>query len=165
VVRLESLWFFTPVFSSPPQPTLFQEPEKQSNNNPIVVEISEINQDDSKKVVAQTSPEEEEETGMNYNAEEVRVEIVVFVSKPETASERKRRVARRWRSKKKTILRELDLCFDSFCYKTYGELGFGRLYGYTAAEQRKKMMPPLNDSVEMKRHLKSWAHAVACAVK
>ncbi|CAN1166343.1 hypothetical protein LINPERHAP2_LOCUS26661 [Linum perenne] len=144
---------------------MFQEPEKQSNNNPIVVEISEINQDDSKKVVAQTSPEEEEETGMNYNAEEVRVEIVVFVSKPETASERKRRVARRWRSKKKTILRELDLCFDSFCYKTYGELGFGRLYGYTAAEQRKKMMPPLNDSVEMKRHLKSWAHAVACAVK
>ncbi|CAN1298076.1 hypothetical protein LINPERPRIM_LOCUS23714 [Linum perenne] len=27
------------------------------------------------------------------------------------------------------------------------------------------MMLPLNDSVEMKRHLKSWAHAVACAIK
>ncbi|CAN0853538.1 hypothetical protein LINGRAHAP2_LOCUS5655 [Linum grandiflorum] len=169
IESLDSLWFFSTVFDDPSSPII---PAAAKSDHQMVVAEPEKQSKADTEVKIPTFPEEEtikSPPAPPAPAEdaEVRVEVVVFESKPETAAERRKRLARRWRSKKKTVivLSEVDLCFDYFYYKNYAaELSFASLYGFPAAERRKKM-PALNDSLEMKRQLKSWAHAVACTVK
>ncbi|PON87255.1 hypothetical protein TorRG33x02_168910 [Trema orientale] len=54
--------------------------------------------------------------------------------------------------------------------KTLGEMDFG-FYGKEILEEkygglydRYKDMPPINDNMAMKEHIKSWAYTVACSV-
>ncbi|CAI0475837.1 unnamed protein product [Linum tenue] len=70
-------------------------------------------------------------------------------------------MARRSRSKRKILLLELDLCFDDL-----NLLSPSRSYGIMVSQREDRSeIPSLNDSLAMKRHLKSWAQAVACTVK
>ncbi|CAK7350387.1 unnamed protein product [Dovyalis caffra] len=95
----------------------------------------------------------------------------VETPKPTKKEEKRKRRQRRRRSKRK-ILGELDLGFDS---SNYYKLDYGfrvfedketRGYGMFGRQlQHQGKMPPLNDGMAMKEHLKSWAHAVACTVR
>ncbi|EOY27947.1 hypothetical protein QQP08_018750 [Theobroma cacao] len=90
------------------------------------------------------------------------VEEVEF-ARPTEKSERRRRRRRRKRSKRK-VLGELDLGFHG---NLASESWFSEeTYGYPNSEsQHYTKMPPLNDGLAMKEHLKSWAYAVACTVR
>ncbi|KAL8090861.1 hypothetical protein AgCh_040071 [Apium graveolens] len=97
----------------------------------------------------------------------------------ENGEERKVRKATRKRSKK--ILQETGSFPTEIKDVNVGdyekELGFDfrfdlseicmMIEGYERFNGRKcgKMMPPLSDGMAMKKHLKSWAYAVACNVK
>ncbi|KAJ6979296.1 hypothetical protein NC653_027449 [Populus alba x Populus x berolinensis] len=96
----------------------------------------------------------------------------VEIRKPTKREEKRKRRPRRKRSKRK-ILGELDLGFDRsrHCYRF--DNGFGVFddretwrYGMFGRQlQHQVKMPPLNDGMAMKEHLKSWAYAVACTVR
>ncbi|KAI6705422.1 hypothetical protein NL676_008384 [Syzygium grande] len=87
-----------------------------------------------------------------------------------TLKERMRRSKRRQRSRR-TFRGELDLGCDGKDLSGFEENHFLWNYrqGFGAASEiqamKKKMLPPLSDGVAMREHLRSWAVAVACAVK
>ncbi|KAL3596573.1 hypothetical protein D5086_008210 [Populus alba] len=120
-------------------------------------------------VVLHQCAEIEEHNGDQPNIKTEGVEIPKPTKKEE---KRKRRERRRRRSKRK-ILGELGLGFDksSDYYKL--DYGFGmfnddeaRGYGmFGSQRQHQVKMPPLNDGMAMKEHLKSWAYAVASTVR
>ncbi|KAF5736254.1 hypothetical protein HS088_TW14G00392 [Tripterygium wilfordii] len=69
---------------------------------------------------------------------------------------------RRRRSNRRKVFGEGDeLGFESKLVYEYGSL----TCGFGGENDRLVKMPPLNDGMAMKEHLKSWAHAVACAVR
>ncbi|CAI0475967.1 unnamed protein product [Linum tenue] len=158
---LDSLWFFNNVLSTSPVPTTnpiaspeseeedSHELEEQSNQIAAVIQSS----DEFELPVA---PVVTEKGGGGS-----RVGEIVFESKPESPLERRKRMARRSRSKRKILLLELDLCFDDL-----NLLSPSRSYGIMVSQREDRSeIPSLNDSLAMKRHLKSWAQAVACTVK
>ncbi|CAL1400884.1 unnamed protein product [Linum trigynum] len=181
---LDSLWFFNNVLFSSPVPT----------TNPIVSLESEEEEDSheleeqsNQIAVIQSSDVIEHKADSNLNSPEEEIELpvtpvvtekggggsrigeIVFESKPESPLERRKRMARRSRSKRKILLLELDLCFDDLnllspsSYGRGGGSSFGRSYGIMVSQRED--LSEMNDSLAMKRHLKSWAHTVACTVK
>ncbi|CAI0475836.1 unnamed protein product [Linum tenue] len=174
---LDSLWFFNNVLSSSPVPTTnpIASPESEEEDSHELEEQSNqiaVIQSSGVKIELPVAPVVTEKGGGGS-----RVGEIVFESKPESPLERRKRMARRSRSKRKILLLELDLCFDDLNLlspSSYGGGGrggggsssFGRSYGIMVSQREDRSeIPSLNDSLAMKRHLKSWAQAVACTVK
>ncbi|KAH7568742.1 hypothetical protein JRO89_XS06G0041900 [Xanthoceras sorbifolium] len=115
------------------------------------------------------------------------VEELAFAHKTEekkkASSSTSSRTRRRRRSKKRSlfhekrqIFREADLGFYGqmesespwLLYHDDQETTFDQYekFGSHNVNMKMKMpLPPLNDGMAMKQHLKSWAHAVACTVR
>ncbi|CAN0853542.1 hypothetical protein LINGRAHAP2_LOCUS5657 [Linum grandiflorum] len=122
IERIDSLWFFDtvsvdngssstpPAAEKPAHNGQLEEPKEQSTDTKVTIFpcLSE------EEIINFLPPAAEEEV---REEAEVLVEpgAMVFVSKAETAEEKRKRLARKWRSKKQTISREqLELCFDNF---------------------------------------------------
>ena len=178
IQSLESLWFFTNVVSS--RASHARNRTKEDSPQPMtpVLQTSLQNHEDSPKPEFFTpkclkcgdfAAEIEEHNGDQPN---IKIEGVEIPKPTKKEEKRKRRERRRRRSKRK-ILGELGLGFDksSDYYKL--DYGFGmfndeeaRGYGmFGSQRQHQVKMPPLNDGMAMKEHLKSWAYAVASTVR
>ncbi|KAJ4823176.1 hypothetical protein Tsubulata_019231 [Turnera subulata] len=171
---LDSLWFFTNVISSKPQPTDHftgnEEPEKPLS--PVVQIIHQNDPPPEGELLLLTPkchkcgefPVEVEAEGVKPTSME---EEVGFLTPPSRKEERKKRK----KKSKRKILGELDLggynCgfFGVLTDEGIGKQGmFIRNQEYYYHRQVMKM-PPLDDGMAMKQHLKSWAYAVACTVR
>ncbi|XWS19729.1 hypothetical protein CRYUN_Cryun31cG0041300 [Craigia yunnanensis] len=159
---LDSLWFFNNVLTL----TTFQH-----KDHAAALDEDTVEEEEPSKHRIQGVPSTEILVPRYPNCGEIAVGIeqqivqpvkMVEFSKPTEKPERKRR-RRRKRSKRK-VLGELDLGFhgnlaseSSFSEETYGYSNF--------QSQQYTKMPPLDDGLAMKEHLKSWAYAVACTVR
>lgn len=174
IESLDSLWFFSHVFSSSSTGTAqfpsFTTDENASSPEPFLEEPSKPISQTLVQIPdhqAQESPrcsrcgELETEPEMwkpPINMEEETVESPKYWAAEQKEERRKKKSKRCKRSTKqrRQILGELDLCFD-------GEENCG---GFGSAECKYNYkMPPLDDNIAMKEHLKSWAYAVACTVR
>lgn len=103
-------------------------------------------------------------------------EMVRKSSGRETEKSRERRKRRKWKkfgvNGTKMILGGLDLGFNvkevsgflKFQESSSSSSPHNRRYQLLSTQQQAKL-PPFDDDVAMKQHLKSWAYAVACTVK
>ncbi|XVE51491.1 hypothetical protein DITRI_Ditri02bG0045400 [Diplodiscus trichospermus] len=151
----DSLWFFNNVLTLT---TTFQH-----NDHAAALDEDTVGKEEPSKHRIQVVPRCPNCGEIAVGVEQQMVQPVKIVesAKPTEKPERKRR--RRKRSKRK-VLGELDLGFhgnlaseSSFSEETYGLSNF--------QSQDYSKMPPLNDGLAMKEHLKSWAYAVACTVR
>ncbi|CAN0853544.1 hypothetical protein LINGRAHAP2_LOCUS5658 [Linum grandiflorum] len=128
IERIDSLWFFDtvsvdngssstpPAAEKPAHDDPLKEPKEQSTDTEVTIFpwLSEEEIINFLPPPPPPPPLPEEEVRAEP---EVFVEpgAMVFVSKAETAEDKRKRLARKWRSKKMTISREqLELCFDNF---------------------------------------------------
>lgn len=159
--NLDSLWFFATVFSnrapplpSPPPPAVekptqngFVEPPAEE----IAIPITQIEQNDvgdEKKI--------ENGGGVGIKTEE------------KEEKRRKNRGRRCWSlEQRRKIVGEMDLSYAvkeiCECW-LFEEMRIGGGNQYQRKKKTKKM-PPFEDSLAMKEHIKSWAYAVACTVR
>ncbi|GMI72887.1 hypothetical protein HRI_000958000 [Hibiscus trionum] len=143
---LDSLWFFDNVLSLPSfQHNVYEDTVQEEEESKPKIQDAEI--------LVPRCPKCGE-------IEQQPMTEVEFAKPPEKSKRRRRR---RRRSKRK-VLGELHLGFhgklaseSSFSEENVAHPNFETPH-YTK-------MPPLNDGLAMKEHLKSWAHAVACRVK
>lgn len=183
---LDSLWFFHNVFSSTSseplllllrEPVLDDEPAQppptsqnlQNQESPRCPRCGELS--------AEIKPAE-----MWKPVLEEDQEVVLEMEAPEKEERRqlRRRTRRRRRSKrsakqKREVLGELDLlCFDEYevCETRMAEArscGYyqNQIGTFGVCDQNKyyKLLPPFDDNMAMKEHLKWWAYAVACTVR
>ncbi|OMO65421.1 hypothetical protein COLO4_31250 [Corchorus olitorius] len=180
IESLDSLWFFSNVLSFTklePKDDLATSAIDEEDN--IVKEEEEESkektQSNSQNLQNEAPPSSENwvsircpkcgETGVEFGP----VKEVEFAEPKEKQPEirRRRRSKRRKRSKRK-VLGELDFGFhggnlDSESW--FSEESNINGYGNFETQQQYTKMPPLNDGLAMKEHLKSWAHAVACTVR
>lgn len=143
--RLDSLWFFSNVFSTTTKTTRTTTQVSEPVTEEVLKPVSE-----NQRVVEPP----EETRGRGKNGKRGR-------------SRRKRRVVLADIdlgfsdiSKKNTKVSssEYGSWFEENC-RCFQKLGWWCLYDHY------KNMPPLHDNIAMKEHLKSWAYAVACTVK
>ncbi|KAL3739879.1 hypothetical protein ACJRO7_021195 [Eucalyptus globulus] len=85
-------------------------------------------------------------------------------------SKRRQRSRRMFRERRRSVLGELDLGCDGEDFSGFEENRVlvdhrRRGSGVASGVQAVKKMPPLSDGIAMREHLRSWAIAVACAVK
>ncbi|KAK3431169.1 hypothetical protein EUGRSUZ_E02770 [Eucalyptus grandis] len=85
-------------------------------------------------------------------------------------SKRRQRSKRMFRERRRSVLGELDLGGDGEDCSGFEENRFllnrrRQGFGVASGNQAVKKMPPLSDGIAMREHLRSWAIAVACAVK
>ncbi|XVF40297.1 hypothetical protein PTKIN_Ptkin01aG0102200 [Pterospermum kingtungense] len=154
---LDSLWFFNNVLTSP---TFEQKDQAAVLHEDTVKEEESAKQ---KNILEAEAPSNEilvprcPKCGVGIEQKIVQHQPVKELEFPTPESHGRRRRSRRKRSKKKAF-GELDLGFHGnlaswFSEETYGYPNFGT--------QDYMKMPPLNDGLAMKEHLKSWAYAVA----
>ncbi|XP_039038399.1 uncharacterized protein LOC120175921 [Hibiscus syriacus] len=155
VESLESLWFFNNVLTLPSF-------EHKGHHGFALHEDT----------VEEEEEEEEEEESSKPKIQETEIlvprcpkcgEIAAGVEFAKPTEKRKRR--RRRRSNRK-VLGELDLGLHcKLAYESsFSEENIARPIPNSETPRYTKM-PPLNDGLAMKQHLKSWAYAVACTVK
>ncbi|KAK8487625.1 hypothetical protein V6N13_062999 [Hibiscus sabdariffa] len=148
---LDSLWFFDNVLTLPSflhskvhGVPFYEDPVPEEEEEPK----PEIQDAPSTEILVPRCPKCGE-------IEQHPIAEVEFAKPREKPEKRKRR--RKRRSKRK-VLGELDLASES----SFSEENIARPDFETPHYSK---MPPLNDGLAMKEHLKSWAYAVACAVK
>ncbi|CAK9148103.1 unnamed protein product [Ilex paraguariensis] len=174
VQGLDSLWFFgnilsqttqslvnsnngekTPTESHPKDTT----PSTKSPKSTTLVLENHQNQPPTEEAVIQKCPKCGNLAG----------EVEESSNDDEEKERRKRRSYRRSKSaglnQTRKIERELDFGFDDnevygFWMREKTKCGYERFGG-----QHHAKMPPFNDGMAMKQHLKSWAYAVACTVR
>ncbi|XVF25617.1 hypothetical protein REPUB_Repub13aG0228500 [Reevesia pubescens] len=167
VESLDSLWFFNNVLTLPtfqrkddPAAAALDEDTVREEEEPSKPKIQEDH--NNTEILVPRCPKCGEIAIGNEQQTVQPVKEVEF-AKPTEKLERTRR--RRKRNKRK-VLGELDLGMG-FHGKLAFESSFSEeTYGYSNFEsQHYTKMPPLNDGLAMKEHLKSWAYAVACTVR
>ncbi|OMO76151.1 hypothetical protein CCACVL1_15853 [Corchorus capsularis] len=186
---LDSLWFFSNVLSFTklePKGDLATTAIDEEDN--IVKEEEEEEEESKEKTQSNSQNLQNEAPASSENWVSIRcpkcgemgVEFEQQIMKPVKEVEfaeaepkekqpeirRRRRSKRRKRSKRK-VLGELDFGFhggnldsESWFSEESNIKGYGNF-----ETQHYTKMPPLNDGLAMKQHLKSWAHAVACTVR
>ncbi|KAJ0081873.1 hypothetical protein Patl1_10471 [Pistacia atlantica] len=173
---LDSLWFFSNVLSSTTQQsghasdeqTVQEEPE-----NPIIKVEENQNLGQRCCVCGEFAPELEPQV---LHLEPVDLTKPEEKIKSRRSGRRKRRSKRMLHERRK-ILGELDLGFDRnmdsdelsskswlFDFEETTSSGY-QMFGSQVHYQMNMKMPPLEDGMAMKEHLKSWAYAVACTVR
>ncbi|KAJ0016952.1 hypothetical protein Pint_10354 [Pistacia integerrima] len=169
---LDSLWFFSNVLSSTTQQsghardeqTVQEEPE-----NPIIKVEENQNLGQRCCVCGEFAPELEPQV---LHLEPVDLTKPEEKIKSRRSGRRKRRSKRMLHERRK-ILGELDLGFDRnmdsddlssksllFDFEETTSSGY-QMFGSQVHYQMNMKMPPLEDGMAMKEHLKSWAYAVA----
>ena len=179
---LDFLWFYTNVLTCTDEPvasstdqcspsTIAEEPPKsdlQKPNTPLIL-LNQQQHDESQHAEHFTprchrcgeivsSALEEDRVMMHGDSEMVK-------SLKETKRRDRRKRRNKWNKSGlngvEVILGGLDLGFD--VKEVSGFLKFQEeSYEY---QMLKTKLPPFDDDVAMKQHLKSWAYAVACTVK
>lgn len=182
---LDSLWFFHNVFSSTSsEPLLLREPvvdDERAQPPPTSQKLQNQESPTPKcprcgELSAEIKPAE------MWKPVEEDPEVVLEMEASEKEERRKlrRRTRRRRRSKrsakqKREVLGELDLlCFDEnevcetrmaearSCGYYHNQIG---TFGVCDQNKYYKLLPPFDDNMAMKEHLKSWAYAVASTVR
>ena len=179
IQSLESLWFFTNVVSSRTLHAGNEIKEESTQPTSSILQTSLQNHDEYSPKHEFLTPkcakcgdfaaEIEEHDG---DIEAIVKTEEVEIPKPTKKEEKRKRRPRRKRSKRK-ILGELDLGFDRsrHCYRldngfgVFGDRETWRHGMFGRQLQHQVKMPPLNDGMAMKEHLKSWAYAVASTVR
>ncbi|XVE88232.1 hypothetical protein DITRI_Ditri19aG0052400 [Diplodiscus trichospermus] len=162
---LDSLWFFNNVLTLP----AFQHKDPAA-----AIDEASVEEEEPSKHKIQEAPSSEILVPRCPKCGEIAVGIEqqtvppvkdVEFAKPTEMPEKKRRRRRRRKRSKTKVLGELDLGFHGYLASEYSWF-YEETYGYPNFEtQGYTKMPPLNDGLAMKEHLKSWAHAVACIVR
>ncbi|XVF27463.1 hypothetical protein REPUB_Repub14bG0109600 [Reevesia pubescens] len=168
---LDSLWFFNNVLTL----TTFQHKDHHAAAAAIDEDTVKEEEEEPMKPKIEDAPSTEILVPRCPKCGEIAVGIeqqimqpvkeVEFAAKPIEKPERKRRRRRRKRSKRK-VFGELDLGLG-FHGNLASQSSFSEEtieYPYFESQHYTKM-PPLNDGLAMKEHLKSWAYAVACTVR
>ncbi|XP_038895160.1 uncharacterized protein LOC120083464 [Benincasa hispida] len=154
----DSLWFFATVFSNrtppPPPPPVVENPTQNDFVEPPGEEIAtpltpneQNNVGDEKKI----------ENGGGFG-----------IKTEEKEQRRKNRGRRCWGlEQRRKIVGEMDLSYavKEICECWLFEetrIGGGNQY---QRKKKTKKMPPFEDSMAMKEHIRSWAYAVACTVR
>jgi len=151
---LDSLWFYTNIFASshhPVAPFIHQfaasihakESPERDLQKPFTPFL--VNQQDEPRNVETLTPECDKFGGISSE--------VGMVASSRERNKRERRKRRKWNKLGSNVVdRRVDLWFDHLeeSYKHHEML-----------IQQQSKMPPLDDAVAMKKHLKSWAYAVA----
>ncbi|XP_023520136.1 uncharacterized protein LOC111783440 [Cucurbita pepo subsp. pepo] len=164
--NLDSLWFFATVFSNrtpppppPPPPPVVQKPTQNDFVEPPGGEIAtpifqnQQNVGEERNIV----DEKTNETGGGLG-------LII-------TEERRKSRGRRWGclGQRRKIVGEMDLS-DAVkeiceCWLLEQRIGGGNQYQRGRRKMKKKKMPPFEDSMAMKEHIRSWAFAVACIVR
>ncbi|KAF9672472.1 hypothetical protein SADUNF_Sadunf11G0045300 [Salix dunnii] len=172
IESLESLWFFTNVVSSRTPNASNGIKEETTQPTSSILQTGQQNHDDHEFL----TPACAECGGLAAEIEEHEAdEPIVMVEeveipKPAKKEEKRKRRPRRKRSKRK-MLGEVDLGVDrrSHSYKSgsgFGVFGDKEPHGMLGRQaQHQVKMPPLNDGMAMKEHLRSWAYAVAWTLR
>ncbi|KAL4310110.1 hypothetical protein GQ457_01G041720 [Hibiscus cannabinus] len=152
---LDSLWFFDNVLTLPS----FLHNKVHADAVPFYEDLVQEEEEEETKPEIQDAPSTEILVPRCPNCGEIAAGIEL--AKP--TEKRKRRRRRRRRSKRK-VLGELDLGFHG---KLASESSFSEenIARPDFESPHYSKMPPMNDGLAMKEHLKSWAYAVACTVK
>ncbi|KAJ1426146.1 hypothetical protein SESBI_10532 [Sesbania bispinosa] len=155
---LDSLWFYTNILTrtNHPLPSLTDqfEPHFQKPITPLLL----LNQkhDESQKVGNLCH-----RVGEISSASEEVVRVMPGQSERKTERRKRRKWKKYGKNGKNEILGGLDLGFD--VKEVRGFLKFQK--GSYKYQMQQTEIPPFDDDVAMKQHLKSWAYAVACSVK
>ncbi|KAK9268262.1 hypothetical protein L1049_010705 [Liquidambar formosana] len=177
IERLDSLWFCSNIFSSATPPLA-----SDGDGNVTENHLKETTRSEPSKPI---TPILENQQNQSPSAEIMRVEtekveVVEIPKPPEKDLRRRRRKSQRSIKpaglyERGRILGELDLGHE--VKWGYGHLGFHvknvcgswmveETCGYQRlSSQHHAKMPPLNDGMAMKEHLRSWAYAVASTVR
>lgn len=176
---LDSLWFFSNLFSSTTQQlgqandeqTLQEEPE-----NPIVKVEENQNYGQKCCLCGEFAPEVEAQVLLLEPGDLTKQEEKVKSGRS-GRTRRRRRSKRMLHERRRNILGELDLGSDRnmdsdefssqlwlFDFEETSSTGY-QVFGSQVHYQMNMKMPPLDDGMAMKEHLKSWAYAVACTVR
>ncbi|KAG2410236.1 uncharacterized protein HKW66_Vig0009010 [Vigna angularis] len=145
---LDSLWFYTNIFAYTHHPLTDQFPPS--------INAKESPQRDLQKPFTPLLVNQQDE---HRNAETLTPDCHKFggiSSEPgRERRKRERRKRRKWNKLGNNVVDErVDLWFDKLEEESY------KHHEMLDVQQRTKM-PPLDDAVAMKKHLKSWAYAVA----
>ncbi|TKY60058.1 hypothetical protein E2542_SST17153 [Spatholobus suberectus] len=158
---LDSLWFYTNILTCRGEPAAnLTDQFAPSNhakecpkrpNTPFLV-----NQQHEPRKVQNLTPKCHNFGEISSAFEEVRATV------PGNKEKRDRRKRRKWNKLglygTNVVRGGLDLGFDKFQEESYK-------YQMLNNTQQQIKMPPFDDDVAMKQHLKSWAYAVACTVR
>jgi len=164
---LDSLWFFTNVFSPRKQPLLGSASDEIATDNHVkdspTEELAQPNSPILQNQLNELPTAENLVPVMCPKCDEIEAQIVepaemelVEFQRSAQMQERRRTRRRSKRSlnqRRKNILGELDV------------KDFSGSWMFVETCQHQSIMPSFNDNVAMKLHLKSWAYAVAGTVR
>ncbi|KAF8028619.1 hypothetical protein BT93_E1299 [Corymbia citriodora subsp. variegata] len=183
VESLDSLWFFSNVLSRARPLSPAAEPEETEEKGggggkPVKNQANGPEDEAARaKPVATTTEDSLPRCPRcgNLDAGVMKSFAVEAVGTPGSAEEEpklkeKMRRSRRRQRSRRTFSGELDLGCYGEEFSGFEENRFlvnrrRRGFGVASGVQAMKEMPPLSDGIAMREHLRSWAIAVACAVK
>ncbi|GMY37491.1 WD repeat-containing protein 53 [Fagus crenata] len=180
IESLDSLWFFTNIISS-------RNNSLESTSSDGITPQKHVNESSKEELSEPISPILQKQLNVLPNAEnlfpmcpkcgdfEAKIEpqmvklaeneALEFQMSAEKQERRKtRRRSKRSLNPRRKIIGELDLGLDveelSRIWMFKETCGYERF-----GDEDRNKMPPFNDNVAMKEHLKTWAFAVACTVR
>ncbi|XP_022140112.1 uncharacterized protein LOC111010848 [Momordica charantia] len=150
IENLDSLWFFGTTAPA------IQELENPTLNDVEGEEIATPMRENNNAVL------EDQDGGFGFGCEtKTEVEISTKEEKRRSRSRIRRSSCSCLRQRRK-ILGEIDL---NFVVKEISECWMFEEQRIRGEVYKKKKMPPFEDSMAMKEHIRSWAYAVACTVR